>query len=149
MNHCRVLLLCGAAVIVSVPFGCERTSSPSSPNAQSYKLEGAPPPPPAYDPSEVGYTGRFDSCKAVPRRKLSAMEECQLEKLRNRCTPADDCLVSCISSPRGYMEGGGCSHVCFFGPHQGEPRPPGWKECESNRESNPDQRGRIKGDGGN
>lgn len=88
-------------------------------------------PPPLPPPPDVGDIGEFHSCQAKPRRALSAREQCQIEKLAARCTPADDGLVSCITSPEGYKAGGGCSHVCFFGPHQGEPKPPGWAECDA------------------
>jgi len=105
--------------------GCGIDSkSPSTTASQS-----APPPPPP--PPDVGDIGQFHSCKAKPRRPLSAREQCQIAKLTARCSAADDCLVSCISSPQGYQVGGGCSHVCFYGPHPGEPRPPEWSECDS------------------
>ncbi len=88
-----------------------------------------PPPPPP--PPDAGDFGTFHSCKAKPRRELSVREKCQIEELSARCTPADDCLVSCISSTQGQQVGGGCSHVCFFGLHRGESKPPGWAECDT------------------
>ena len=112
------LLLVGA---VSVG-GC----APESASEGGVHRVGALPPPP-----DVGSIERFDSCEARPRRALSAREQCQIEKLVARCTAADDCLVSCISSPHGSQVGGGCGHVCFSGPHRSEPKPPGWNECNA------------------
>lgn len=99
----------------------------NTPSAASPQTEPPPPPP----PPDVGDIVRFHSCEAKARRKLSARDQCQIEKLAARCTAADDCLVSCISSPQGYQVGGGCSHVCFFGPHPGEGKPQGWSECDA------------------
>lgn len=117
-------LLLGIGLVTGCGVAPDAPSSPELP-----KLTAAPPPPPR--PPDVGDIGQFQSCKAKPRRNLSAREQCQIEKLADRCTPADDCLVSCITSPQGHQVGGGCSHVCFFGLHRGEPKPPGWSECDA------------------
>jgi len=83
------------------------------------------------EPPDVGGVDKFLSCRAIPRREISAREECQIEKLSARCTVADDCLVSCITSPQGHKVGGGCEHVCFYGLHPEESKPPGWGECDA------------------
>lgn len=120
----RLTSLCLCVVLgFSVVAGCSVEQGPVA----SADAAAAPPPP----PPDVGDIGRFLACKAEPRRELSARERCQVEALAARCTPADDCLVSCIASPDGHRVGGGCSHVCSFGPHRGEPRPPGWAGCDA------------------
>lgn len=106
--------------------GCGMSSN-TPPSAKV--LEAVLPPP----PPDVGGINQFHSCEAKPRRNLSSREQCQIAKLTARCTAADDCLVSCITSPQGYQVGGGCSHVCFFGPHPGEPKPAGWTECDASK----------------
>lgn len=121
--YCLGALLLWTTVLVA---GCGAGSDADAPSPAHTQ---APPSPPA--PPDVGDIGHFNSCKAEPRRTLSAHEQCQIEKLKARCTKADDCLVSCISSPHGYQQGGGCSHICFYGPHQGEPKPSGWDECSA------------------
>lgn len=116
-------------LLVAIALGCgerdPRLAHVDAASRQSQQALAAPPPP----PPDVGDTERFNSCRAVPRRKLTEVEKCQIEKLKARCTVGDDCLVSCLASPHGYEEGGGCGHVCFFGPHKGEPLPPDWEEC--------------------
>lgn len=125
----KFVALCFCLVLVfGVVAGCSLEPDVAADPQTSDVAAVRPPPPP---PPDVGDIGEFHSCQAKPRRGLSPREQCQIEKLAARCTPADDCLVSCITSPDGYKAGGGCSHVCFFGPHQGEPRPPGWAACDA------------------
>ncbi len=124
-----VRVLCVA--LFALLAGCGMSSNAPSKGEVLESVPPPPPPPPA--PSDVGDISQFHSCKAKPRRNLSAREQCQIAKLTARCTAADDCLVSCITSPQGYQVGGGCSHVCFFGSHPGEPKPPGWTECDADR----------------
>ena len=85
------------------------------------------PPPPT--PPDVGQIDRFLACTAKSRRELSARERCEVEAFRSRCTPLDDCYVSCINSPDGVRGGGRCAHVCTFGFHRGEPPPEGVTSC--------------------
>ena len=80
---------------------------------------------------DVGDVDNFNSCNATPRRPLSAQDVCKLEILVKHCTPAADCLVSCISSPDGRQVGGGCEHVCFRGPHDWSERPQSIDKCDS------------------
>ncbi|MFC5491373.1 hypothetical protein [Dokdonella soli] len=58
---------------------------------------------------------QFNHCKALPAEgvSLTSRESCLIEKLRERCDIADDCLVSCIASGQGREVGGGCWHICF------------------------------------
>jgi hypothetical protein len=71
----------------------------------------------------------FHACKEQPRRNLTALEQCQIAKLRASCTPAHDCLITCMSSPEGHNVGGGCQHVCFSALHKYAPEPKGWASC--------------------
>lgn len=73
----------------------------------------------------------YHACRAKPRRALSAREQCVIEAYSKACTPAKDCLVSCITSPHGIEEGGGCSHVCFYGLHAPSDDPGIPDECEA------------------
>lgn len=85
----------------------------------------APPPP------DVGDISRFLNCSAEPRRDLSARERCEIAAFKARCNALDDCYVSCLSSPAGVFIGGGCGHVCTFGPHPGAPYPAAVDACAS------------------
>jgi len=78
---------------------------------------------------DIGDLQHFNSCKAVPRRKLSPKERCQIAALSSRCSRSDDCLVSCMSSPDGRLDAT-CEDGCFFTKRR-DPDPPGWSKCES------------------
>ena len=82
-------------------------------------------------PPDVGQVSRFLDCSANPRRELSPREQCEMEALRSRCTPHDDCYVSCIASPHGTLVGGGCAHVCGPPALQGDPQPAALEECKN------------------
>lgn len=86
-------------------------------------------------PPDVGDIAAFQGCKAVPRRALSPTELCQIDVLRKRCLPADDCFVTCISSPDARRLGGGCAHACLSYLHKSWSEPKGYADC------GPDQRG--------
>ena len=79
---------------------------------------------------DIGDVAHFQSCKAPIRRSLSDYEMCLRDALANRCSPADDCLVTCISSPQGHLVGGGCAHVCFSSLHSSEPPPADIHKCD-------------------
>ena len=81
-------------------------------------------------PPDVGQVDRFLECSAKPRRELSPREQCEMEALRARCTPHNDCYVSCIASPHGTVVGGGCAHVCGL-PAQGGLQPAAFEECKN------------------
>jgi hypothetical protein len=52
--------------------------------------------------------------------------------LSERCTVADDCLVSCIASEHARDIGSGCWHACFetkFRIQDWVP-PPGYESCD-------------------
>ena len=100
---------------------------PAPPSSSHQEQPPPPPPPPLWD---FGDLDNFGSCKAEPRRVLSSKEKCQIEKLREDCTPAADCLVTCLSSPDGIKIGGKCDHVCFYPRHPWESRPKVMDECE-------------------
>ncbi|ALN64749.1 putative lipoprotein [Lysobacter antibioticus] len=104
--------------------GCGGTPAPSDATASAAADPFVPAPP------DVGDVGRYHACKATPRRALSERERCEIAALATHCSPANDCLVSCLSSPGGVNVGGGCWHVCFSGMHRDEPAPPGFAECE-------------------
>ncbi|WP_157476208.1 hypothetical protein [Lysobacter sp. Root690] len=70
--------------------------------------EAQPPPPP-----DTGDIAHFHGCTTLPRRELSAYEDCLVGRLKNQCTPAADCVLTCLASPHGHSVGGGCDHVCF------------------------------------
>ena len=80
-------------------------------------------------PPDVGDISRFLDCAAEPRRNLSPRERCEIAAFKARCNALDDCYVSCLSSPAGVFTGGGCGHVCTFGPHPGAPYPAGVDAC--------------------
>lgn len=124
VNSLRLLLL----VVVASFFvgGCEGGRGQKSEGYKESQRQAPPPPPP---PGDEGAIGVYLACKAQPRRELSYQEVCELRCLRTRCTAADDCLVSCLTSPDGYREGGGCEHVCFFGAFSVESKPDCWGEC--------------------
>lgn len=82
-------------------------------------------------PPDVGDISRFLNCSAEPRRDLSARERCEIAAFKARCNALDDCYVSCLSSPAGVFVGGGCGHVCTFGPHPGAPHPAAVDACAS------------------
>jgi len=79
---------------------------------------------------DLGDVEHFNSCRALARRVLSDRERCEVEQLALRCTPADDCLVTCISSPDGHLVGGGCAHVCFSNLHKVEEPPESMYKCD-------------------
>lgn len=119
--------LAAAALIASAlgAGGCDITPAP--PPASASALAEPPPPPP---PPDLGELRRYQACQAAPRRVLSPRERCEIAALAEHCSPANDCLASCLSSPGIVAPHDGCLHVCFFGLHSGEPRPPGFAECE-------------------
>ncbi|ALN90597.1 hypothetical protein [Lysobacter gummosus] len=122
MNRLHALIF-SALVMIGVA-ACS-ASEPHLPGATAESRQPEPPPP------DTGDIAHFHACKAPPRRTLSERERCQIEKLAARCTPADDCLVSCLASPDADKVGGRCVHTCFSGVHRGEPRPAGFADCDS------------------
>jgi hypothetical protein len=86
---------------------------------------------------DIGDYATWQKCSAQPRgAALSSKEKCEVESLRARCNAADDCLVTCISSPDGRNVGGGCAHVCFDTLHNFREwkEPAGWGQCSTLRE---------------
>lgn len=90
-------------------------------------LEQTAPPLPL--PPQVGDIDTFHACKALPERPLSRQEQCLVSKLRGHCTPAADCVLTCLASPDGPRVGGGCDHVCFGYYHAWADRPKAMDEC--------------------
>lgn len=84
---------------------------------------------PVPPPPDVGNVNVFNSCKALPSRTLTSKEACQIEHLRNSCSPSNDCLVTCLNSPDALKVVGGCSHVCFSYLHKDSPLPEEFSEC--------------------
>jgi hypothetical protein len=95
----------------------------------------------AIEAPDVGKIDNFLSCKVGARRSLSAKEECQIKKLSTRCSVADDCLVSCISSPDGSKVGGGCEHVCYQALQAEKNSPLSLKECDALSEGDGHEKG--------
>lgn len=89
-------------------------------------------------PVDVGNVDVFNSCEAAARRLLSQQERCEIAALSARCTPADDCLVTCLSSPGAQQVAGGCEHVCFSGQHRQASKPSGWLACKASVSTPPD-----------
>ncbi|MGO1068486.1 hypothetical protein [Lysobacter sp. CA199] len=128
MNLLRVVCIASLlAVGVAACAGpdADRTSTTSTPARETI----TPPPPPP--PPDVGDLSRFQACKAPPRRALSERERCQIEKLSARCTPADDCRVTCLASPDAGKVGGRCGHECGFSHRESKGNPPGLADCDS------------------
>lgn len=122
---CKYLGGLFTASILLVASCSAQDQSPTTSSTPSIRKPLPPPPPP-----DQGEIDKFLHCKAKPRRQISEREACQIKKLTARCTATDDCLVSCITSPSGFKEGGACNHTCFFGLHRSETRPSGWNECD-------------------
>lgn len=99
-----ITLLAGLILAVS---GCDRGNLPSAVEPAT-SHEAQPPPSP-----DVGDIAHFHDCKKLPQRKLSVFEECLVGRLKNQCTAAADCVLTCLASPDGHSVGGGCDHVCF------------------------------------
>lgn len=95
------------AGLILAASGCGRGNLPSESNPAA-SLDAQPPP-----PADVGDVAHFHSCTTLPQRKLSAYEDCLVDRLKNQCTPAADCVLTCLASPHGHSVGGGCDHVCF------------------------------------
>lgn len=100
--------------------GCSQETSPLP--VSRADIQEMPPP-------DVGDISRFLDCAAEPRRNLSPRERCEIAAFKARCNALDDCYVSCLSSRAGVFTGGGCGHVCTFGPHPGAPYPAGVDAC--------------------
>lgn len=114
-----VLLLCIA--------GCAQDRNETARQVDGVRntTSASVPPPP-----DVGDVNKFHSCKALPRRKLTEKEVCQIDRLKRRCLPSDDCLVTCLSSPDALKVGGGCEHVCFSYMHKESALPEGYGDCK-------------------
>lgn len=114
-----VLLLCMTS--------CVRDAADNDSHVDDVEGKGlvsVPPPP------DVGDVKNFHSCMALPRRKLADKEVCQIDRLRRRCLPSDDCLITCLSSPDSQKVGGGCDHVCFSYLHKKFVPPDGYGDCK-------------------
>lgn len=118
------IVLC--LVLLCAAFGCGKTERVPARSIQELSSVAVPPPP------DVGDVNNFQACKATPRRTLSQSEACRIEALRKRCLPADDCLVTCMSSPDVERLVGGCEHVCFSYLHAMPPPPEGLAYCDKN-----------------
>ena len=89
--------------------GCGKTLTLDEQLDRVSKSPGKPVDPISID---LGPVDRYNHCKAKPRRTLTAQEQCELSMLRSRCSVADDCMVSCLSSPDSIRITHGCSDVC-------------------------------------
>ena len=125
-------VLPGALLLLALCACNPRDGDPAPrPPVTARQVDSGQPPPPPPPPPDRGDVLHYHACKATPRRELSAREQCVIEAYAKACTPAKDCLVSCIASPHGIEEGGGCSHVCFFGLHPPASNPGIPEACES------------------
>ena len=105
--------------------GCAQEEGKENPSVVASEVATVPVSP----PPDVGDVNVFNSCKAFPRRTLTSKEACQIEHLRKTCSPADDCLVTCLNSPDALRVAGGCNHVCFSYLHKDSPLPKEFPEC--------------------
>jgi len=101
-----------ASAIAAILLSACSAALPPAPQAQA----SAPAPP------RVGDVAHFHDCKANPIPS-TLPELCVVGELKKQCTPAADCLLSCLASPDGQSVGGGCDHVCFSGLHRASERP--------------------------
>jgi len=125
----RLVLVVGAVLMAGCAPAPDATANASERVVAAQKVaQGAPLPP--RRKLDFGDLDHYQSCSAKPRRELSHIEKCQIEKLSEDCTPAADCLVTCISSPDAEEIGGGCDHVCFYPRHPWSSRPKVMDECE-------------------
>ena len=119
MSICICLLLCAC--------GQDGRGEEVMPAAGRDANREPPPPPP---PPDVGNIGRYDACRATPRRALSDADRCRIAHYASDCTPAADCMVQCLNSAHGVEVGGGCEHVCGVGPHAWRVMPPAPTHCD-------------------
>jgi hypothetical protein len=120
----RIARIIAFAVVLVALVGCgEKDTSSNAETAISDAPERAPP--------DVGDITHFHGCTALPTREVSPYEACLVDRLRAECTPAADCVLTCMASPNGIEVGGGCDHVCFGYNvhHQWEERPKAMDEC--------------------
>ena len=120
MIHIRIAVILLTMLLLAT--GCAEDTAPAPVSRAEVQI---PPPP------DVGDISRFRDCAAEPRRDLSPRERCEIAAFKARCNALDDCYVSCLSSPAGVFTGGGCGHICTFGPHPGAPYPAGMDACAS------------------
>lgn len=121
----RIVAMTLVAGLILAMSGCGRGNL--SAGAETATSQEAQPPP----PPDVGDIAHFHGCAELPRRKLSAYEDCLAGRLKKQCTPAADCVLTCLASPHGHRVGGGCDHVCFGDNVRFQPkdRPTAMDEC--------------------
>ncbi|BCT93648.1 hypothetical protein LYSHEL_26740 [Lysobacter helvus] len=111
------------ALMLATLAGCGGQGTPPSDAPDAAHV---PPPP------DVGDIAHYNGCKSLPTRALSPYETCLVDRLKAAaCTPAADCVLTCLASPDGTEVGGGCDHVCFGYNvrHQWKDRPNAMDEC--------------------
>lgn len=121
----RILGTMLTAGLILAACGCGGGNLPSA-SGPAAPHEAQPPPPP-----DVGDIAHFHGCTTLPQRKLSAYEDCLVGRLKSQCTPAADCILTCLASPHGNSVGGGCDRVCFGNNLRFQPkdRPSAMDQC--------------------
>ena len=61
---------------------------------------------------DLGDVEHFHACSAKPRRSLSPSERCIIDTYRKRCGRAEDCYVTCLSSPDSTKSPESCPQAC-------------------------------------
>ena len=113
--------------------GCSRDTSRVTGKAPEQSITSAqhfPPPP------DVGDIGHFHQCRQRPQHELNPYQSCLAARLgAAQCTPAVDCVLTCLASPDGRNVGGGCDHVCFGSTvyHEWKDRPAAMDACRQDR----------------
>ena len=104
--------------------GCNDSPAPSAsapPSGSTLPSVYIPPPP---DVSFLKTLNGRCAAQPGPQVVLSAAEQCWVKELAAHCSPANDCLISCLASGQGRRIGGGCWHVCW-------PNVPGFDEWQA------------------
>ena len=120
-------------LVVFLCAGCSRDTSRVTGKAPEQSITSAqhfPPPP------DVGDIGHFHQCRQRPQHELNPYQSCLAARLgAAQCTPAVDCVLTCLASPDGRNVGGGCDHVCFGYNvyHEWKDRPAAMDECRQDR----------------
>jgi hypothetical protein len=87
------------ALVAFLFAGCSRDTSSvagKTPEAASTSAQHVPPPP------DVGDIGHFHQCRQRPQHELNPYQSCLAERLgAAQCTPAVDCVLTCLASPTG------------------------------------------------
>ena len=101
----KLILIIGLVILTACS---ESPSSESHKNSRGEALPAAPPGPDFRDLLD-------GKCLAnnINPVALNDYESCFVTELSKQCSPANDCLISCLVSGQARQIGGGCWHACF------------------------------------